>query len=117
MIELTIPIRTVSALNVREHFGARARRVKKERHATGWALRQAQRPALPCVVTMTRLAPSNGLDTDNLVASMKGCRDSIAEWLGVDDKSPLVDWRCEQRRAKEWGVAVSIVPREAGEAQ
>ncbi len=107
-IEVSIPVRTVSALNAREHWTKRAARVRKERETTGWMLKGKTAPALPCVVTMTRVGPSNGLDDDNLVSSCKGVRDAIAEWLGVDDKSPLVIWKCAQRRAQGWAVAVSI---------
>ena len=114
-VALVVPIRTISALNAREHPMQRARRVKRERWNTAAVLHGHPKPELPCVVTMTRVGPSNGLDSDNLVSSCKGVRDQIAAWLGIDDKSPLVWWMCEQRRGKEWAVEVSIVPREAVE--
>jgi hypothetical protein len=41
------------------------------------ALKQPQRPALPCVVA-SRRAPSNGLDDDNLVGALKPARDAAA---------------------------------------
>ena len=109
---LTIPIRTVSGLNVREHPMVRARRVKKEREAMGYALRCAfgpVPPAPPLVVTLTRIAPSNGVDPfDNLPSSMKGCVDAIAQWLGIDDRrSDAVRYQCAQERGP-WGVRVEI---------
>lgn len=69
---------------------------------------QYARPALPCVVTITRLANSNGLDSDNLLSSAKGIRDQIAAWLGVDDRDPRVTWEYAQERAKEYGVRVEV---------
>lgn len=116
MIQVTIPIRTISALNSREHHMQRAKRVRNERWSTAAYLNGKAKPALPCIVTMTRVGPSPGLDSDNLVSSCKGVRDQIAAWLGIDDKSPLVWWMCEQRRGKNWAVDVSIVSREALEA-
>jgi hypothetical protein len=113
VIEFTIPIRTVSALNAREHHMARARRVKKEREATAWAITLAElgEVELPATVTLIRLGPTPGLDDgDNLAASQKGVRDEIAKWLGVDDRSPQVKWRYGQRRQKHWGVCVHIEP-------
>lgn len=108
-LAFSIPIRTVSALNAREHWRARARRVKAEREATSWVLRGQEYPVPPCTVTMTRAGPSNGLDDDNLRGAMKGVRDQIALWLGIDDRDPRVTWGYGQRRAKEWAVEVEIV--------
>ena len=104
---VSIPIRTGTGLNEREHWRARARRVKSERQATALFLR-GNRPALPCTVLLTRVGPSNGLDDDNLRGSLKAVRDQVAQWLGVDDRSPLVAWTYAQRRAKEWGVEVNF---------
>lgn len=75
---------------------------------TAWALAGKRPPPLPCVVSLTRLSPSNGLDDDNLPGSMKGVRDQIAAWLGVDDRSKLVTWRYDQRRSQGWSVEVAI---------
>lgn len=108
---ILIPIRTVSALNAREHWRARSRRVKKEREATAWMLLldKTAKPAMPCTVRMTRVGPSNGLDDDAIPGACKGVRDQIAEWLGINDRDPRVKWECAQRRAKEWGVEVEFI--------
>jgi len=109
-VSLLIPVKTVSGMNAREHWRVRAKRVKLERSATHWRLVacKASAPALPCTVKLTRLAPSSGLDSDNLQSSQKGIRDEIAKWLGIDDKSPLVTWEYAQRRATSYGVEVEI---------
>lgn len=108
---LSVPIRTVNALNAREHPMARSARVKRERIATAWALR-AERitPATPCVVTLTRCGPTRGLDPgDNLAAALKGVRDAIASWLNVDDGDEReVRYRYAQRRAPQWSVDIAI---------
>lgn len=104
---LLIPgMQTRSGLNVREHHHARAKRVKSERATVGWFLRGQVKPALPCVITLTRIAPSRGLDVfDNLPSSMKGAVDAIAEWLGVDDKDPAVTYRAQQERGP-WALRI-----------
>lgn len=108
MLTVKLPLRTVSGLNVREHWRARHRRVKAEREAVAWALKGKPVPELPVTVTMTRLAPSNGLDQgDNLNSAFKGCRDQIAAWLGVDDRDQRVTWSYAQRRAP-WGVVIEV---------
>ena len=107
---IVIPLRTVSGLNAREHWRARARRVKAERDATAWLLRPVVKPETPCIVQLTRVAPSGGLDDDNLPGALKGVRDQIAAWMGVDDrKREIVRYRYAQRRG-EWGVVVEFAP-------
>ena len=53
--------------------------------------------------------PGAGLDSDNVVGSAKAVRDGIAEWLGVDDRSPLVEWFVCQAKGPV-GVIVEVVP-------
>jgi len=108
LITVTVPMRTASALNSREHYMARARRVKAEREMIGWSLKSHAKPKPPLVVTLTRVAPSNGVDEfDNLPSCLKGSVDAIADWLGIDDKDPRVKYRCDQRRGP-WSVEIRI---------
>lgn len=96
--------------NSRLHWAAKAKRVKRQRAIVGLMLRTVARPALPCVVTITRRSPGT-LDDDNAVSSAKATRDAVATWLGVDDRDGRVTWRVEQERAP-WGVRVSVRPQE-----
>jgi len=111
---ISIPMCTVSGMNARENWRKRAKRVKAERELVGWYLGMGEligklEKRLPCVVTLTRVGPTNGLDSDNLVSSMKAPRDQIAEWLGVDDrKDDLVRYVCRQQRGPEWLVQIEI---------
>lgn len=94
--------------NAREHFHAKAKRVRKEREAAASALAGKPKPPLPCSVLLTRCAPSNGLDDDNLVGSLKGVRDQVADWLGVNDRDRMrVRYRYAQTRAP-WGVRIEF---------
>lgn len=111
--EVTIPIKTVSELNAREHYMQRAKRRKREKsfvYVYVLPLRQTGITA-PCAVTLTRVAPSRGLDQDNLVSSMKAAIDAIASVLGIDDRDPRVTWSYLQRRGKprEYAVDVKVV--------
>lgn len=109
-------MRTERGQNAREHWRDRARRVKDEKWSTAWSLLGAFGPRspwpLPLVVTLTRGAPSNGLDDDNLVASLKTIRDAVADWLEVDDKHrDVVRYRYAQERARrEWFVRIEFSP-------
>lgn len=68
------------------------------------------RPALPAVATLTRIAPSNGLDPhDGLPPALKGCVDGVADWLGLtNDRDPRVTWQYGQRRGRKGEYAVEI---------
>lgn len=96
-------------LNSREHYMARARRVRREKERVGWELKRLhEKPPLPCVCTLLRMAPSNGLDDDNLAGSLKSVRDAVADWLGVDDKRrDVVRYQYEQQRGP-WGVGIGF---------
>ena len=108
-MKVLVPIFTGRGLNDRAHWRARAARVRDERFAVGLVLNTCHdRPEGPCyVVTLTRCAPSRGLDGDNLQGALKAVRDEVAAWLGLDDGSPLVTWEYAQRRG-EWGVEIGI---------
>ena len=68
-MKVTIPLRTYSTLNQREHWRKRARRAKVERN-TAYLL--TTRFPLPCTVYLTRIAP-RALDDDNLRGAHKAC--------------------------------------------
>lgn len=105
---LIVPIKTGTGLNAREHFRARALRVRAERWAVAYLLTQQHKPDMPCSVRITRIAPSNGLDDDNLAGSLKAIRDEIAHWLGIDDKRrDIVRYVYAQQRGP-WGVGIEF---------
>lgn len=109
---LLLPIRTISENNAHEHWRVRHAR-RKQQDMVVTCLLQSQIGDAgrdlgpPCRVTLTRIAPRR-LDDDNNVGSMKQIRDSIAAVLGVDDGSPLYDWRYDQRRGEPGVYAVEM---------
>jgi hypothetical protein len=110
---ITIPIRTVSEANQREHWSKRHRRNKAQQYATRHALLTTSClviPDHPWHITLTRIAPRR-LDSDNLAGSFKHVQDAVAKWLGVDDGSDRVRWTYEQRRGKpnQYAVEVAVV--------
>lgn len=100
-----------SETNQREHWASKARRVKAQRQHVAWAFKaeRPDRPELPVIVKLTRIAPRR-LDDDNLRAAFKAVRDQVAEWLGVDDADPQVEWHYEDRNGapKEKRVLIEI---------
>lgn len=113
MILVHLPIRTVSAMNTREHHMKRYRRTKQQRTAAALSLRPliGKRDLTnhgSIVVTLTRIGIRQGLDGDNLQASMKAIRDGVADALGIDDGSDRIEWRYAQRRGDAWGVEIAI---------
>ena len=120
MITVYLPVHTVSELNQRGHWSKRKRRAAEHRGLACLVLKPKLRAAphpLPVQVTLTRIAP-RPLDGDNLQAALKHVRDGVADALGVDDRTALVEWVYRQQRgaAREYGVAVTIEPAPGSEA-
>lgn len=113
-LTVTIPIRTKSELNQREHWSKRHKRLSGHRKTVAMVLRSKAFVSLASfssfVVTLTRIAPRE-LDDDNLRGAIKGCRDGVADFLGLDDRDPRVRWEYGQRRGRvrEYAVEVNVV--------
>jgi hypothetical protein len=88
--------------------------LRQPQKATAWLLRGTSKPSVPCTVLLTRVAPSAGLDDDNLSGALKGVRDEVAKWLGVDDRHRTqVRYRYAQARGT-WGVRIEFGPPPKG---
>lgn len=109
-VTLRVPLHTTSP-NRREHWAARARRVRRERKAVAVAFESRAPVSLPAAVTLTRFAP-RALDGDNLQGALKGVRDAVAFWLGCDDADPRVSWLYDQARCAGEHSGVGITVRE-----
>lgn len=94
---ITLPIVTVSVLNVREHWAKRAKRSKEHRGLAAMMTRLLTLDVLPGVVTMIRVSP-RALDDDNLRGALKACRDGVADALGIDDRDSRVKWEYKQEK-------------------
>lgn len=99
-----LPLRLVSSLNAREHWAARARRVKRERVTAFLAVPKVP---VPCTVYITRIGKRR-MDGDNLQGACKAIRDGIAQKLGVDDGDSRIRWEYAQEIGKEYGVRICI---------
>ena len=107
VVRVEVPIRAESPNRLHaEHPLTRARRVRRERSAVQEALDRFEAPPGPWLVTFVRIAPRR-LDDDNAVAAMKGVRDEVARWLGVDDGDASVRFVVEQNRGP-YAVRVEV---------
>lgn len=107
-VRVTLPIRTVNEGNMRSlsHW-PRTRRTKQARSLAALVVGQhwcASGLALPVTVTLTRIAPSAGLDDDGVCSALKATRDGVADALGVDDRHPGVTWAYGQRKGQRQGA-------------
>ena len=113
-----LPIRTKTENNNDEHWRKRWRRAKYQRdtvHQYLVFLRQQRfKVWLPLTVTMIRVAPRQLDDIDNLSSAMKHIRDGIADFLEIDDRTPLVQWHYAQTRGrpKYYGIRIILQSRE-----
>lgn len=108
---VVVPITTVSEANRRDHWTAKAQRVRNQRVAVYLYLTPQWRtktlPPLPATITLTRLAPRL-LDDDNAVGSMKAVRDEIAALYKCGDGSPLFTWKYAQEKYHVCAVRIEI---------
>jgi hypothetical protein len=110
---IVVELRTTGS-NAREDWRVRHGRVKRERKAVARMLMFALRPPIPCTVLLTRVAPSGGLDDDNLRQALKGARDQVAEWIGIDDRyTKQVRYAYAQIRGA-WSVRIEFGPPGSG---
>lgn len=122
-LTFTAPIHIIPETNQREHWGAKARRVKAQRGAakmlTASAFRRAESTLhnYPLDVTLTRIIGPRGrpLDGhDNRRAAFKAVVDGIAEALQVNDgDESRVSWEyAQEERGPDWAIMVRIEKRE-----
>jgi len=111
-----LPIRIVSEANAREHWRTKHRRAASQKlWVRSWLDPEAKhnaKPSLPCVITLTRIAPRR-FDGDNLQRGFKAVRDQVAAWLGIDDGSALITWEYRQGRGAPHTYGVRIEWRDA----
>lgn len=111
---ISIPMRTVPGMNVREHWRTRTARVKAEKECVAWELVNLERPPVPCSCLLMRVAPSRGLDDDNLAGALKSVRDAVAAWIGIDDGlRDVVRYEYSQIRGP-WAVRIEFGPPPVG---
>jgi hypothetical protein len=110
-------LRTYNVTNVRMHWRARNAKTQEARDAVTEALYEqdwtipAPSEARPWDVHLVRLAPRE-LDDDGVVSALKGVRDAVAAFVGVDDKHRrLVRYTYDQRPQPEYGVEITVRQR------
>lgn len=111
MIEVEIPIKTVSEANMREHWSVKHERQKMQ---AGWVLfhlcpklKQSKPFKLPLAIRFTRIGKRE-LDSDNLQSAFKKIRDVVAKKLGINDGDKRITWDYQQEKGKEYAVRIRI---------
>ena len=118
----TIPIKTISEANTREHWAKRSKRHSMQKMAVTSFLR-ADSPDIkpPCNIKLTRIAPRK-LDTwDNLPMSFKYIVDSICEYIhpgkaigrADDDPNIKIEYAQEKGAPKEYSIRIEITLQSA----
>lgn len=127
---VTLPIVTVSEANggpkktvkrngktyyKGEHWTDKHKRHKKQKGLVGMMLRKYSKDLkLPCLITLTRYAPSKLDRFDNLPMSMKWILDAVCEIITGDyrpgraDDNEEIDVKYKQITSKEYGVKIVI---------
>ena len=115
-MKITIPIRIHSEANLHQHWTKNHARHRKQRGAISLFLGPHKDSIkLPCIITMIRIGP-RFIDDDNLVYSMKSCRDYIADLLipglamGRADADPRLKFEYGQEKGnvREYALRIEI---------
>lgn len=115
-IEVVLPIKIVSELNIQEHWTVKSKRHRKQRLSVLFAfLPHKGTITLPCCVTLIRVAP-RALDSDNLMGAFKHIRDYVADVIipgfrmGRADADPRITWlyKQEKGKTKEYACKIAI---------
>ena len=108
-IRMTLPIKTISENNAREHHMARHRRRSMQRECVHlhWLAHRSMKVAPPYVITLTRIA-GRKLDSDNLQGSCKAIRDQVAKELGINDGDEAHEWRYDQRKPRPREIGLQV---------
>jgi len=114
MLDIELPIPTVSEANNTDHWSIKSKRKKIQKLLIKSSFnRLSPIIIIPCHVILTRLA-SRDLDDDNLVSAFKTVRDAIADYIrpglapGRADDHKGITWVYKQERAKTRGVRIQI---------
>lgn len=110
MISASLPIKIISTANARLNRFKLASMNKSQRLMTKQILRGVAFPPLPpLTIVLTRIGAKR-LDSDNLAGGFKAVRDGVADWLGIDDGSPLLDWQYTQRSgSKTYSIEIEVI--------
>ncbi len=111
--EIFIGVKTVTEANGWEHWTKRHARHKSQAAHVRAALSWITSPIpLPVSVTITRYAPYELDDMDNLPVSQKYVFDAICDFLipglnpGRADRDKRIKGKCEQVKSKAYGVKI-----------
>lgn len=117
IVDVVIPLRTVTGMNVREHPMARAGRVKREKEATQIALLAAGVPLQDRLVRVLFVRVSPVLcDDDAIPPACKSIRDAVAKAFGVSDGPGRgIKWQYDQAKGKLGARIAGSRKREPGE--
>ena len=115
IVQVTLPIRTVSEGNSTQHWRIKDKRHKRQQSAVAKMLKPLRNKLrLPCEIHLTRYAPRK-LDTfDNLPMSMKWIADAVCAIITGDyrpgraDGDARIKITCDQIISKEYAVNILI---------
>lgn len=124
----TLPIRTVSEANTKEHWTKSSRRHKHQQYLIRHAfLREPREILFPCTVKLIRMSGRFLDKDDNLRMAFKWIKDEIADCLFPDDRkvyvdkkgivralkgrtddNPTVTWEYDQEKSRRCGIRIEI---------
>jgi hypothetical protein len=116
---LDLPIQTRSEANCFEHWRIKHERHKRQQMMVAMFLNPwRDKIKLPCRVNLTRYAPNELDEFDNLPSSFKYIVDAICAIItgnympGKADSDKRIKISCDQVKSKEYGIRIEITYNE-----
>ncbi len=116
--DVTLPLRLVTLENQREHWAKKAKRAKEQRSLAKWSIGWhafdfvGGDTSTAYIVRLTRVAPRK-LDPGNFQGCFKHVQDGVADWLGIDDGDPRIEWVYQQeQKPKTYACRIVIERKE-----
>lgn len=115
VLDITLPIKTISEANCHEHWTKRHRRHKKQKNILFWYLLECKKLVkFPCTITFIRYAPKFLDAHDNLPMSMKWLCDQLCAEITGDlrpgraDDFEGIKIQYDQVKCKKYAVKIII---------
>lgn len=114
----TMPIKTVSEANTREHWSKSNKRHAAQKLAI-WSFLNVDRPSIkpPCIIKLTRIAPRQLDRHENLPMSFKYIVDQICDYIhpgkaagrADDDPNITIEYAQEKGAPKTYEIRIEII--------
>lgn len=115
ILDITLPIKTVSEANCSEHWTKKHKRHKlQKKHVKLAFLVYKPKITLPCLIRLIRISPRSLDSKDNLPMAFKYIADSVADYIhpglqaGRADDDENIKWDFGQEKGSPQSIRIEV---------